>query len=263
MSELEAAVTAAEQAEADARSKVHLWQAAERTRQAELEQLEAQLGEVMVDDPAAGEALVEDAARLRERLQATSQALATARGRWEATRPGIALAQADVIRDQAAGLWAQARERQEITQRLLDQLAEHEGVAYGVTDTGLNGGPALSRTGQLIEQARQLDAQAAALVASVRGEGVQVSPGPIAPGGRQAVHIAAHAVCEGMVPRRFAILVDGAPLQQPDGRPDTITIGYGQPRVSRTIEVPAGSVVEVIGDTVRASTDRQPLPAAV
>lgn len=256
-------VTAAEEAEAAARSKVTLWRTAERSRRQELTDLEAQVGDALLADPHRGEQLMEQVAGLRQKAEAAEKTAEAAMGKWQAARTAVPLAQADVVRAQAQALWAEAAERQTVTLRLLDELREHEGVAFGVTEMHpMNGGPAFSRTDQLVERARQLDAQAAALVTTVRGEGVQVSPGPIAAGGKQTVHVAAHAICEPGETRRFTVLIDGEPLRQADGRQEWLTVNRGTPTLSRTIEVPFGATVEVRGDVERATTVRQPVTAA-
>jgi hypothetical protein len=154
------------------------WQADAAAKRAELSSLEDRAGDEVLADESAAVRLAEQATRLRSEIDMADRAAAAAARRVVDARRGVLRARAGELRTEAEGLRAEADRRQTKTDRLLADLAEHEGCQYvpyepvdaDVAGAGSHGVPfKLPITHTLRSKADVLDQKAADLDAKANG----------------------------------------------------------------------------------------------
>lgn len=136
---------------------------------AERADLQARAGVEVLDNPSAAERTATALMRLTAALDVAERTVVAARARVESARPLVLRARAAELRDEAAKLRTEAAVRQRQTDRLLEQLREHEGVPYGIAPAPSADGVArmpiypYNKTAVMLGRAAGLDEQAAAL----------------------------------------------------------------------------------------------------
>jgi hypothetical protein len=103
------------------------WSAELDTRRAELDALRRRVGDVLLDDPAAGDLLAEQEARLVVAVRQAEQAVSAAGVRVPPLRRRVLAARAAELQGRADALAAAATKRQARTDALLAELQEWEG----------------------------------------------------------------------------------------------------------------------------------------
>lgn len=169
---------------AEAEQLAARWQAEHAAKQAEHTDLAARVGELALDDPSRAVGLAGDLARLTAEADVAGRAALAATARADQVRPQVLRAEAEVLRDRAAGKRAEAGKRQERTSKLLAELAEFEGVEFGVKAApqefpGVPWYPA-TRTARLLAEAAALESQAAQWEAQADGATPQVQASLVA-----------------------------------------------------------------------------------
>lgn len=167
-------VEAAAQAVADVEAQLARWVSDGSTAEAELEDLRGRAGDEVLDDERAAARLAQAMTGLRSRIEIAQQAAEAATRRLDGARRQLLRAQAAELRERAARLRADADARQQKTDRLLVELREYEGVAFGpvprYSPTGSVIGVApLTKTEMLRNDAKRCEARALALDAAADG----------------------------------------------------------------------------------------------
>lgn len=157
------------------------WQSDAALKRAALDELEAGAGDAVLADETGTVArqLAVDAQELRFGIDGAERAADAAQRQLRPARWTLALAEAAQLREQAATIRGEAEKRQARVDELLAALVDYEGgdwrpwqpSAADVIQAGAAGIPVASRrTPPMFEQARQLDAQAAAIEERVAGD---------------------------------------------------------------------------------------------
>lgn len=135
-------VEAAQAALAKAQEELHRWERQRDQRAIDVADAERSLGQAVVKgtpaDQPINKASTEDAlnaagqnlATLRAEHEAATAAVEATRKRVDRAQRDVWLAQATEVREQAAAFTAEADERAKVTDALLVQLQQHEGVEY-------------------------------------------------------------------------------------------------------------------------------------
>jgi hypothetical protein len=103
------------------------WEADAAAKRAELADLEARMGDEVLDDETAAERLAEQAARLRAAIDVADRTAAAAGRNLIEARRAVLKARAAELRAEAARIREEATQRQAKTDQLLAELSEWEG----------------------------------------------------------------------------------------------------------------------------------------
>lgn len=145
--------------------------------------------EATLDPESENQKIVSDISAARNRREIVSAALGKATAAVEQAERNLYLAQAKEKRSQAAEIRQKVIERQKITDSLLRQLEEHEGVKFGVAlyynpvgiiQPGREIPP--TKTMLMLLEAQQLEWEAVKLEAQGEGRPIPVYPHGLEPG---------------------------------------------------------------------------------